>query len=239
MNNRQLLLAGAIGGLALGIAALFSTLTAASAQMMQHQGMDMSAMGFGMPMVGGAHQHAAMFSGSGHSAISNVQVTGIAATGNNEATVYLRYTGTGAAPSVVIVVHTNKDEMMSMMHGRVSGMGGMGMMGQGNMMGGMSSMQWSGYPTWTNAQWQQWHTQMAHQLAFSNSTQWQDWHNQMMTNPTWLNSTLAVPQAPSVLIGSTAIGAGWNNGTFKVKLQGDGSAYDAADIMAMVFPLTS
>lgn len=246
MNNRQLLLSGVIGGLALslGIAALFFTLTTASAQMMQHQEMTgMSSVGSGMAMASGMHQNK-MFSGSGHSAVSNVQVTGIAVTGNNEATVYLKYTGAGAAPSVVIVAHTNMMDMMSMMHGGMSGMGGMqgmGMMNQGgSMMGGMDGMQGNSYPAWNNAQWQQWHTQMAHHLAMTNSTQWQDWHNQMMMNPAWLNSTSMMPLPMSNLqVGSTAVSAGWKDGAFKVKLQGDGSAYDANDIMAMVFPLTS
>lgn len=201
MNNSQLLIAGSIGGLALalGIAALYSTVTAASAQMMQHQGMDMSSMGSGMGMSGGLHQ-SKMFSGSGHSAVSNVQVTGIAVTGDNEVTVYLKYTGAEAAPSVVIVAHTNMMDMMSMMLGGMSGMGGMQGMGEmshgGSMMGGMSSMHVT-------------------------------------------NSTSTMQQPSSLQVGSTAVSAGWKNGAFKVKLQGDGSAYDASDIMAMVFPLTS
>jgi hypothetical protein len=241
MDNRQLLLAGTIGGLALalGLAALFSILTAASAQMMQHQGMDMSSMGSGMAMSVSMHQ-SKMFSGSGHSAVSNVQVTGIAITGDNEATVYLKYTGAGAAPSVVIVAHTNRMDMMSMMHGGMPGTPGMGMMNQGGgMMGSMSSMQGTSYPAWSKAQWHQWHTQMAHQLATTNSTQWQGWHDQIMMNPTLLNSTSTAPQASNLQVGSAALSAGWKNGAFKVKMQGDGSAYDASDIMAMVFPLTS
>jgi hypothetical protein len=256
MKKRQSLLAGGIIGLA-SIAAvfvLFSALVNASAQTMQHQGagtgMGMGDMGPGMTAMGNTSQpHNGMFSGSGSSAVNNVQVTGIAVTADKEASVYLRYTGTGQAPGVVIVAHTNKMGMMSMMHGGMTGMygmggmQGMGMMGQGTMMGGMSTMPSSGsYPAWTNAQWQQWHSQMAQELARSNSTHGQNWHSQMMMNPTWLNSsstaTTAMPHDFGMQVGSKAVNEGWKNGTFKVKLEGDGSAYSSSDIMAMVFPLT-
>jgi hypothetical protein len=147
----------------------------------------------------------------------------------------------------VIVANTNPTTMMSMMHGSTasSGMMGAGMMGgmQGtsmmgsSMMGGMGMASSSSYPTWTNSQWQEWHTQMAHQLALSNSTQWEQWHTQMMMSPTWTNST-AMPHA-NLQVGSSAVDAGWKNGSFKVKLEGDGSAYDSEHIMVAVFPLTS
>jgi hypothetical protein len=246
MNNRQLLMTGVIAGagVILVFAVLFSTLqNAASAQMMQHQGM--GAMGPGMmPASSTSQSYGGTFSSSASSAVSNVKVTGVSITGAGKVTVSLRYTGTGASPGVVLVANTDPTTMMSMMHGTsassgmmgMGGMQGMGMMGSG--MTGAMPMASSSYPAWTNAQWQQWHTQMAGQLAMTNSTQWQDWHSQMMMNPAW-NSTSTMPHASALQIGSTAVDAGWKNGTFKVKLQGDGSAYDSEHIMAMVFPLTS
>jgi len=216
---------------AIGLAAVFSAiLTPSTAQMMQHQGMDMGTMGQGMMTSGNVgFSQSGVFSGSGSSAVSNVQVTGIAVTGDNEVTVYLRYIGTGEAPSVVIVAHTNMMGMMTMMHGGSMGMGGMPMMTSGS----------STFPTWSNTQWQQWHTQMTRQLGQLNSTQWQDWHTQMMMNPSWSNSTSTVPRYSSLQVGSTAVDAGWSNGSLKVRLEGAGTAYGSNDIMAMVFPLTS
>jgi hypothetical protein len=243
MNNRQLLLTGIAAGVGavLGFAALFSSLQgAASAQMMQHQGM--GAMGPGMmPASSTSQPYGGMFSSSASSVVGNVKVTGLSITGAGEVSVSLRYTGTGTSPGVVIVANTNPTAMMSVMHGSsassgMMGMGGMQGMGSG-MMGAMPAAS-SSYPSWSNAQWQQWHTQMAGHLAMTNSTQWQDWHSQMMMNPAW-NSTSTMPYSPAVQIGSTAVDAGWKSGTFKVKLQGDGSAYDSEHIMAMVFPLTS
>lgn len=244
MNNRQLLMTGVIAGMGviLVFAVLFSTLqNAASAQMMQHQGMGPGMM----PASSTSQSYGGMFSSSASSAVSNVKVTGVSITGASEVTVSLRYTGTGASPGVVLVANTNPTTVMSMMHGTsassgMMGMGGMqgiGMMGSG-IMGAMPMTSSSSYPAWTNAQWQQWHTQMAGQLAMTNSTQWQTWHSQMMMNPV-SNSTSTMPHASALQIGSTAVDAGWKNGTFKVKLQGDGSAYDSEHIMAMVFPLTS
>lgn len=251
MNNRWFFLAGTIAGLAsvMAFAALFSTpQDAASAQMMQHQGMNAGAMGPNMMASSSAGQsYSRMFSGSGSSAVSNVKVTGVSITGDSEVTVSLRYTGAGESPSLVVIANTNPAAMMTVMHGPAAssgsmGMGGMqgaGMMGQGGMMSGMSMMSGSsGYPAWTSAQWQQWHTQMAHQLSMTNSTQWEQWHTQMMMSPVWSGSTV-MPHVDSLQVGSSAVDAGWKNGSFKVKLEGDGSAYDSGQVMVMVFPLTS
>lgn len=246
MNNRQIFLAGTIAGLAavMAFAALFSALeSSASAQMMQHQGMN---MGSGMVATTGTTQsYGGMFSGSGSSVVSNVELTGVSITGSDEVSVSLRYTGTGAAPGVAIVANTNPTTMMNMMHGTTASsgmMGGMGMMGHGSTMGGMQGVgamsTVSAYPAWSNAQWQEWHTQMAHYLALSNSTQWEQWHTQMMASPVWTNST-AIPYASNMQVGSNAVDAGWKNGSFEVKLEGAGSAYDSRHIMVSVFPLTS
>ncbi|MEM2139559.1 hypothetical protein [Nitrososphaera sp.] len=242
MNNRQLFLAGTIAGLAavMAFAALFSALGSSASAQMQHQGMDMGAMGSGMMATGSTTQYGGMFSSSGSSVVSNVRVTGVSITGDSQVSVSLRYTGTGSAPGVVIVANTDPAAMMSLMHGSTASGGMMGhgsAMGGMGMMGGMSATSMSSYPAWSNAQWQAWHTQMAQQLATTNSTQWQAWHTQMMANPVWTNST-SIPYA-TMQVGSTAVDAGWKNGSFKVKLEGAGSAYDSAQIMVAVFPLTS
>lgn len=239
MNNRQLFLAGTIAGLAsvMAFAALFSALESSASAQMAHQGMDMGAMGPGMMATAGTGQpYGGIFSSSGSSVVSNVKVTGVSITGDSQVSVSLRYTGTGESPGVVIVANTNPATMMSMMHGSTASSGMMGMGGMG-MMDGTFATSTSSYPAWSNTQWQEWHTQMAHQLALSNSTQWEQWHTQMMTNPVWTNST-AIPYA-AMQVGSSAVDAGWKNGSFKVKLEGDGSAYDSTQIMVAVFPLTS
>lgn len=236
MNNRQLLLTGMAAGVGavLVFAALFSTLQdAASAQMMQHQGM--GAMGPGMMTSGGATQYNGIFSSTGSSIVNNVKVTGVSVTGASEVSISLRYTGTGSAPSVVIVANTNPTAMMSMMHGSTASGG---LAGMGGMMHGYNgygpSMMYGSQPYLNNTQWQQLQSQM---YGYGMSPSMMYGYNGF-AGPSWWNST-SIPYSAVMQIGSTAVDAGWKSGTFKVKLQGDGSAYDSEHIMAMVFPLTS
>ncbi|MEW5841604.1 hypothetical protein [Nitrososphaera sp.] len=260
-RRQRLFFAGAIAGLAfiLAFAALFSALAQtnpASAQTMQHQGMaNQGSMAQG---IAGQQQeqqpYSKMFSSTGSSAARGVQVTGVSVTGDSEVTVSLRYTGTGRSPGITIMANTNPMAMMGMMHGPTMSSSGMMMGGSGGMGGGGMMMGGSGgmtaaagntsYPMWNSTQWQQWHTQMARQLAQAGNTttQWQDWHNQMMMNPAMGNATspmtMAQPQQLQLQVGSTAVDPGWRNGSFKVRLDGDGSAYDSGQIMVAVFPLT-
>ena len=102
--------------------------------------------------------------------------------------------------------------IMSMMHGSMMGSGMMGMqeMTSSNMMPGLRGFG----PTWNGT------TGMTDGPLMSSGA---------------MNSTAMMRQ---MQVGSNAIDAGWKTGTFKVKLEGDGSAYDSGHIMVMVFPFT-
>jgi hypothetical protein len=223
MQNKVFII-GLVAGLAaaLGLAAVFSAMAVqANAQTMLHS---LGAMGPGMASMGGmstvAGPASGMFGASASSMARNVSVTGIAITGDNQVSVSLRYTGTGAAPSVVVVALTNPSASMSMVHNAMMGAGsstGQGMMmggssGGGMMGGGMSSMMMGGgtgaataanapsLPAWNSTQWQQWHAQMAQvagqQQNALQAQQWQQWHTLMMQNPGMV--------APGMMMGSNA-----------------------------------
>ena len=160
------------------------------------------------PSVAQQWQPSLGYGSSGSSFVENVRVTGISITADNEVTVSLRYTGMAKTPGVVLVANTNPMGMMSMMHGSMMGMQEMT---SSNMMPGLRGFG----STWNTA------TGMT--------------DVPLMSSETMLNSTAMMPQ---MQIGSNAIDAGWKTGTFKVKLVGDGSAYDSGHIMVMVFPFT-
>jgi hypothetical protein len=62
----------------------------------------------------------------------------------------------------------------------------------------------------------------------------------MMGNTTMpMNSTAMPDMALEQQLGGRALDSGWNNGNFRIALEGDGSAYDSGRLMVMVFPLTS
>lgn len=244
----KIFLVGVIGGLtvAMSLAIVFAMATQSTAQMMGHQGM-MEQNSQGTTMV--------PFNVNGMSTVNNVQITGVSATGSNEVTVNLRYGGSGTGPAVTVVAVINS---MALMQGSAT-MGSMGMThsqnrmmmqpgGQSMMMGGSSGA----IPAWqNNTQWQQWHTQMAQWHGQINSTQWaqmQAWHSQMMAKglmgpgmapdsgmpATWSGKFAAWPQT-----GSNILDAGWtSDATLKVRIDGDGSAYESNDFHVMVFPLT-
>jgi hypothetical protein len=263
MNTKYLLIGIVAGILVATVTGITFASNQAAAQMgaMQH---GQGTMGPGMMATTGQWQtNQGPFSATGGSVVNNVRVTGVAVTGDSEVTVSLRYMGTGRAPSVVVIANTNPTAIMSAMHGGMGGMmqGGMGGMMSGGMMGGMQGMGMMGsgsaagnVPAWNSTQWQQWHEQMSLQLGQIDSSQWQqwqDWHTQMMGNPQLmgpammgsgmgpaLNLATVAPQSAPTMIGSDAIDAGWRNGTFKVSLEGDGSAFDSSQVMVMVFPLT-
>jgi hypothetical protein len=216
MNNRKLLLTWIIAGLTTVViltALVFnlSHTNSASAQMMQHR------QGMTGPSVAQQWQPILGYSSSGSSFVENVRVTGISIMADNEVTVSLMYTGMAKTPGVVLVANTNPMEMMSSMHGSTMGGNMMRMQeisGNNNMMPGLGGFG----PKWN---------------ATTTTTGMTD--GPLMSSGAMLNSTAMMPQ---MQIGSNAIDAGWKTGTFKVKLEGDGSAYDSGHIMVMVFPFT-
>ena len=219
MNNRKLLLTWIIAGLT--TAAIFTALVfnlsdtnSASAQMMQHR------QGMTGPSVAQHWQPSLGYSSSGSSFVKDVRVTGISIMADNEVAVSLMYTGMAKTPGVVLVANTNPMEMMSSMHGSMMGGNMMRMQeisGNNNMMPGLGGFG----PTWNAA---------ATATATTGMTD-----GPLMSSGAMLNSTAMMPQ---MQVGSNAIDAGWKTGTFKVKLEGDGSVYDSGHIMVMVFPFT-
>lgn len=215
MNNRKLLLTWIIAGLT--TAAIFTALVfnlsdtnGASAQIMQHR------PGMTGPSVAQHWQPSLGYSSSGSSFVEDVRVTGISIMADNEVTVSLMYKGMAKTPGIVLVANTNPMEMMSSMHGSMMGGNMMRMQeisGNNNMMPGLGGFG----PTWNTTT-----TGMTDGPLMSSSG-------------AMLNSTAMMPH---MQIGSNAIDAGWKTGTFKVKLEGDGSAYDSRHIMVMVFPFT-
>jgi hypothetical protein len=254
----KVFLFGIIGGLtvAMGLAVVVSAIaTHSTAQMMGHQGM-MGQSSQGTTTMPWQWDQRSSFHVNGMSTVNNVQITGVSVTGSNELTVNLRHGGSGASPAVTVIAVTNP---MALMQGSMA-MGGMGMMnGQNGMMmqQGGQSMMMGGHsgamPAWqNNTQWQQWHTQMAQWHGQINSTQWaqmQAMHNEMMaqglmgpgmawnngTHTTWPGQFMASqPQT-----GSNVLDAGWaSDTTMKVRIDGDGSAYESNGLHVMVFPLT-
>jgi hypothetical protein len=255
MVNKVFLM-GMIGGfaVAIGIAAVFSAIaTQSTAQMMGHQGM-MGETSQGTAAMPWQWDQRSTFNANGMSTVANVQITGVSITASNEVTVNLRHGGSGTSPAVTVIAVTNP---MALMQGSAA-MGGMGMMSGENGMtmqhGGQSMMTGShsgAMPAWqNNTQWQQWHTQMAQWHAQINSTQWaqmQAMHNELMAQGlmgpgmAWNNETTGwsghlVSQS---LTGSNVLDAGWASDTaLKVRIEGDGSAYESSGVHVMVFPLT-
>lgn len=149
---------------------------------------------------------------------------------------------------------------MQSLHGQMMG-GSYGGMGPGMMYGynyspattaNFNSTQWKDW----NEQMIQWHNQMIELNGSLNSTEWaqmQEMHNQMMTQApasmmalmhggAWNGTATTVFPASyfQYQIGSSVLDSGWSSTTaLKVKLDGDGSAYDSGNVMVMVYPLTS
>ncbi len=252
-----------IGILAVAIAGItFSENEQAEGQMgMMNQG----SMGSGMMSTATSNswqQNQGSFSATAGSIVDNVSVTGVAVTGDDEVTVSLRYTGTDDPDGVVVIASTNPTMLMSRMHsgnsgmmgmsGMMGGMQGMGGMMGGNMMGSGAAYQAAANPMWyNNTDWQAWHEQMAQWHGQLDASQWQqmqELHNQLVAQgtmgpgimmPGMSNSTAIPYSAFQSQTGSSAIDAGWTDGNYKIKLEGDGSAYDSGQFMVMVFPLTS
>jgi len=218
----------AILGLAIGttvtivLAALVTTGTSpAGAQMsMQHQGMmDSSSSTSQMQPL----QHG-KFSANGASLVEGVEVTGISITGVDEISVNLRYTGAGETPNLTLIATTNPTGMMNRVHGggaesMSGGMGGMGsshMIGQGMM--SASQQQMIGQP-----------------MVLMNSTEWQQWHDQQVLRS---SQHMQMTGAKQGEVGSAILDAGWMAAaTVRIALGDDDiSAYDASDIMIVVFP---
>jgi hypothetical protein len=243
----KVFLIGIVAGLAgaLALAGVFSAVSnQGTAQMMGNQGM----MGTQAKQGQTPWQwnNYAGFSTSGLSNVYGVQITGIAISAANEVTVNLKHTESGSAPNVTVIAYSNPTYMMGRMHGAMGMMGGYGYgspYGMGMMYGGYPGMMMYGY---NNGTWQ-------------NNTQWQQqmqaFHNQMMGgayygeigpaktygyNPQLLNST-ALPQTLfQSQTGSAVVNSGWTTNTsVKVRLDGDGSAFDSNSIVVMVYPLTS
>jgi hypothetical protein len=192
-----------------------------------------------------------MFNANGVSTVDNVQISGIAVTGDNEITVNVRYDGSETSPAVTVIAITNPMSMQGSM-GMSSGMmqGGQGSMMSGgySMMSGSSSMA----PAWqNNTEWQQWHEQMSQWHSQLDPAQWrqaQAMHNQMMAQGLMgpgmtMNGTTTWPGqfgASQSQVGSSVADAGWTSSSaITIQLEGDGSAYDGNGVHVMVFPLTS
>ena len=216
-------------GLAIGtavtivLAALITTGTSpAGAQMsMQHQGMmDSSSSTSHMQPL----QHG-KFSANGASLVDGVEVTGISITGDDEISVNLRYAGAGEAPNLTLIATTNPSGMMNRVHG-----GGAESMSGGSM-GGMSSSHMMGQGMMSGSQ-----QQMTGQpMVLMNSTGWQQWHEQQVLRS---SQNMQMTGAKQGEVGSAILDAGWTAAaTVKIALGDDDiSAYDALEIMIVVFP---
>lgn len=245
MANKMFLI-GIVAGLAgaLALAGLFSTISDQSKAQMMGGNYGMMRQGTNVAQTPNWQwsSHAG-FSSSGFSNVNGVQITGIAISGDKEVTVTLRNDGAGSAPNVTVVAFSNPTFTMGRMHSST----GMPMMGgYGYGMGGMMQGGYPGMMYGYNGAWQnntQWHQQM------------QAYHNQMMGgsyyggmgpgmmygyNPQLWNST-ALPQTLfQSQTGSAVVNSGWTaNTSVKVKLEGDGTAFDSNSVVVMVYPLTS
>lgn len=162
------------------------------------------------------------FNAMGASMVENVQITGIAVTGDNEISVSLRYLGEGQSPGISAVAVTNPMGMMAAMHGSqmMGGMGQHGMMMGGN---GMGMMQGGAMGTQDQTGFQQQQMMNGSSGTFPMS-----------------NSTQMIPSADIAMqhqSGSNFVQAGWESGTaVKVALNGETSSYDSDGIMVMLFP---
>jgi hypothetical protein len=220
------IIAGLVGSLSL--AAIFATtVSQGTAQMMDNfNGQMGQGMMFDQPLQSGSTyplqwHNRAVFSSNGISNVDHVQITGISITGDHEVTVNLRYDSNGTTPSVTVIAASNPAAFMGMMYGSGTGQG---------MMAG------NGYGA-----------AMMHAYAY-NGTQMQNLHNQMMgsyhgyPNPYFYNqtSTFSHFSTAQAGTGSSVLNSGWQSGaSVKVRLDGQGSAYDSFGIHVMLFPLTS
>ena len=225
MIKRKVFLLGALSALvgSLGVIALFFQPSNAQQNDPHHPDQNQTAMQtYQRPMQSGKMNS---FKAMGASMVENVQITGVAVTGDNEISVSLRYLGEGESPGISAVAVTNPMGMMAAMHGSqmMGGMGQHGMMmggnGMGMMQGGMIGMQ-----DQTGFQQQQMMNGSSGAFPMSNSTQMMPWADIAMQSQS----------------GSNFVQAGWESGAIvKVALNGETSAYDSDGIMVMVFPYLS
>ena len=229
----KLFLIGIIAGLigAFGLAAVFAMISSqGSAQMMGNfngqtgPGMMYNRGGAASQTTAGyPWDDRAAFNANGISNVNHVQITGVSITGEHEVTVNLRYDANGTTPSITVIAASHPAAFRAMMYG--SGYGQSMMLGYGApMMYG-----YQGY----------------------NITQMQNLHNQMMggrygypmMNPQFYNQSSPYYGHANIAqpgTGSSVLNSGWQSNTsVKVRLDGQGSAYDNFGVHVMVFPLTS
>lgn len=193
-------------GIAVALVSLFSAVTV-QGQMMQHQE---------IPPQGVSHQGIMkhiMFSANVMSMVSDVRITGVAITEDNDISVSLTYNGSGSAPSVTVIALTNPMQMMG-----GSSMGSMGGMMMGSNMMGSSTPMWNhpDVPTWNATQWQHWHSQMTTQLggSYGQSASLQSQSGSALLESEWASES--------------------NPGS--IRIDGNTSPYEASDIHVVVFP---
>jgi len=256
----KIFLVGIVVGLvsAIALAGLFSILAFQSTAqmmggnnmaMMGNQGMNGHTMSMNQGVPAPLYwKSMGSFSANGISNVQYVRVTGISISKPDEVIVSLRYNGNATSPALTVIATVHQGTPMNDI-GSMMGYGsGMGMMQNGigsSMMSGSQPMMtpWNNSPAIANnTQWQQWHTQMAQWHGQINSTEWQQmqaWHNQIMAQMLQIQNTSDQATFPQPQVGSSVVSSGWNDSTIKVRLEGDGSAFESSNIEVMVYPLTS
>jgi hypothetical protein len=210
MVNKALLTVLILGLGVVAALAGFSYSATAVAQQMQMPGMTTPSS---QQQQAQTHQEAmkhSMFKVDGMSVVENVKISGVSITGDKEVSVNLAYNGNATSPSVTVIAITNHEQMMKDMMGGGSMGSGMGGGSMGGMSGGMGQQS------------------MGQGMTMGNNN-----NTQSMAMMTMGQENNMQSQTGSSII----IEGGWLSGTtVKVKLDGDGSAFNAQDIHVMVFP---